>query len=737
MKKLKGLICCLLLLSMIASMFLVINADKGSSRSGISIDRVTTKNKVGESATYPEGYYVTDKRLDSAPVTFEFWAYIPASVWNTANGVVLSNWVEIGAPTNTNDWFTLSIEPKGCPRLAIGYSDGRCYDKTFGSLIQKDTWTHISMILDQKTRKLKVYVNGVAEGQLTFGEGSKASILNKNLDSMIYFLGDARRGNNRAMYDIKISDVAVYSDVRTSDEIKSDYSSGADVKDKDLILYYEISGEDKRKDIKDASGNGYDMKYNRTFLTDTQMNVIRENEGKDYAYSMALIPDTHFWVGYPAAKQSAIFDYVINNRKSQNIQYVIGLGDMTGDGKEAEWPLVKKEYARLDKAGIPYSVVRGNHDTIKDSSYFNALFGEGTPFFEYVEENGGFYKDGSSVNTYICFKANEKVDYLMLNLDFGINKKVLAWANKVIVEHPDHRVIVVSHSWLGSSGKILDTGDFGAPSMYDTNYLDPAYIWENCFSKHENIDMIVCGHTHSDQILTTPIVGKNGNVVYQVLVNNQCSPDYFKGLGNVAIMNFTADGRFANIAYYSTIHDKYFYEGSSDIIFDFDATASATVDIGGKVSLTGRDIASGEFELLLHSADSKFAVDSSKAPVKVTNTADGSFCFKSVTFDKEGEYYFVLCANTSVGAKNVKIDESVYHVSIKVDKDRNGILQATKMVIAKKDGTQAQNTVEFINEYTGAGITIWICAGVGAIALGALATVLILVRKKKRAKNSN
>jgi hypothetical protein len=83
--------------------------------------------------------------------------------------------------------------------------------------------------------------------------------------------------------------------------------------------------------------------------------------------------------------------------------------------------------------------------------------------------------------------------------------------------------------------------------------------------------MIVCGHTQSDQILTTPIVGANGNVVYQVLINNQNSPGSFSGLGNIAIMNFTADGRFANISYYATVHNKYYYEGNADIKFDFDA----------------------------------------------------------------------------------------------------------------------------------------------------------------------
>ncbi len=736
MKKIKGLVCTLLLLSMMASMFLVVNAADGN-RSGISIDRATSKNKMGEWVTYPEGYYATDKRFEEAPVTFEFWAYIPSNVWNSASGVVLSNYAEIGAPKNTNDWFTLTIEPKGCPKLAIGYSDGRINEKTFGSLIQKDSWTHIAMILDQSARKIKMYVNGAPKGQLGFGEGNKGSILNENLDNMLYLLSDARPGNKKAMCDIKISDVAVYSDMRSAAEVKSDYTSGADVKDKNLMLYYQISEKEKKKDIKDASGNGYDMNYYRTFYTEAEMKEIRKQDSSEYAYSMVLVPDTHFWVGSSAAKRSAIFDYVIQNRKIKNIEYVIGVGDMTSDGRKDEWPLVKQEYSRLDKAKIPYSVVRGNHDTIRNSSYFNGVFGPDTPYYEYVKENGGFYKDNTSVNTYICFKANENVDYLMLNLDFCVDKKVMRWANKVITDHPDHRVIVVTHAWLGSDGKILNASSYGAPSMYDPTFLNPDYIWENYLSKHENVDMIVSGHTHSDQILTTPIVGEKGNVVHQVLINNQCSPEHFKGLGNIAIMNFTADGRFANVAYYSTVHEKYFYEGSADIKLDLDATASATTDISGKVSLADGSIKEGDFSFLLNSSDSKFAVDSSKTPVKVANAADGSFVFKDITFEKEGTYYFVISADNSVNDKNISIDESIYHVKIEVVKDRNGILEVSETLITKKGGTQAQDIIEFTNVYAKNNTLFWIGITACAISVAGAVVVLVSRSKRKRAKKSN
>ena len=571
MKTFKKLISCLLVFSMIASMLLTVTAATSTERTGISIDRVTTQNKLGENATYPEGYYVTDKRLDKAPVTFEFWAYVPESVWSTASGVVLSTYAEIGASTNTNDWFTLSIEPSGSPKLSIGYSDGRLYEKTFDNSIGKDTWTHVSIVLNDETNRVLLYINGVYTAEADFGAGDSAPILNQNLDTLLYLLSDAHVANGKAMCDIKISDVAVYSDMRTAAEVSSDYVNGVNANADNLMLYYQISEDDKEKDIKDESGNGYDMKYNRTFITEAEMDAIRAQEDKDYAYSIVLLPDTHFYTTTATQKRKAILDYVIAKKASKNIQYVIGLGDMSGDGKAGEWELVKEEYGRLDAAGIPYSVIRGNHDSVSNPAAFNAIFGQGTAYYEHVSKNGGFYKTNSSTNTYVCFKANNDVDYMILNLDFGIDRDVLNWADKVLSEHPNHRVIVSTHAWLSGDGRMLVEGSSGEPSMYNPAYLDPDYIWDKCLSRHANIDMIVCGHTQSDQILTTPIVGVNGNVVYQVLINNQNSPWQLSGLGNIAIMNFTADGRFANIAYYATVHGKYFYEGNADIKFDFDA----------------------------------------------------------------------------------------------------------------------------------------------------------------------
>ena len=73
MKTLKRLVSCLLVFSMIASMFLTVTATTNSTaeaaeRTGITIDRVTSQNKFGESVTHAEGYYWTDKKLEEIPL---------------------------------------------------------------------------------------------------------------------------------------------------------------------------------------------------------------------------------------------------------------------------------------------------------------------------------------------------------------------------------------------------------------------------------------------------------------------------------------------------------------------------------------------------------------------------------------------------------------------------------------------------------------------------------------------
>ncbi|MBP3333679.1 MAG: hypothetical protein J6M35_06490, partial [Clostridia bacterium] len=357
MRLFKGLICCLLIFSMLSSVLLAVSAadigTKAGERTGIEVDRIVT-----DGVTHPEGYYRSDKKLEEIPVTYEAWVYMPSSVSYETNGNrILSNIPHIYA-VGTDNWFSFELK-NGCePKLMFGYNNKSVAEVVFweGGRVPKDKWTHLVLVHDQVNSKVSCYLNGELKETKNFTFVPDET----TIDNHFFLAGDGYSANAKA-FQGKLGDVSVYSDVRNASEVKSDYQNGASVSDKALLLYYQISADKQEKDIEDISGNGYDMNYYRMLLTEGEMDDIREQDSKEYAYSIAFIPDTQYITARYPDKLAPIFDYIIDNKSSKNIKYVVGLGDMTDANADAEWTMVKKQYDRFNGV-LPYALIRGNHD---------------------------------------------------------------------------------------------------------------------------------------------------------------------------------------------------------------------------------------------------------------------------------------------------------------------------------------------------------------------------------------
>ena len=747
MKKIIKMVCALLLFSMLLPTFLTVSAameDTVGERSGIEMRRVKTG-----STTHTEGYYTTDKKLNKVPVTYEAWVYIPSETYDSASGIILGTMYDLWDDSwEWNTWsndvhFSFGVKEGGHPCLVYGKLGQKQRIWEFADpkvIIPADKWTHVTICHDASEGNKLVWcmIDGDPNKVQKSGTKDFVRLDNTIFDNHLCLGGDNFRGNSHAPKDMFFSDVALYTDIRTYEEVKNDYENGADVNDKNLILYYQISSENQNKDIKDLSGNGYDMNFYRTFLTEAEMREIRKQDKHEYAYSIAVLPDYQYVSSRYPQKLSTIFKYLINNKESKNIQYVITVGDMTDNDTDGEWANVKTQYEILDKAGIPYTVVRGNHDG--NGTKFNKIFGKGTEYYKHVEANGGFYNKNSAANTYVLFDT-EEVKYLILNLDWGItNERILDWSDEIIKAHPDRRVIVTLHSYLNCDGTILEKGDWAAPSGYDNGAsINPAQMWKEHFSKHNNIDMIIGGHMHSDNILVTPATGASGNVVQQMLINSQFSElptgsGGFGALGLVALMYFTEDGSHAKIEYYSTTYRRYYYEKNTEISLDFGAP---TVDVGGKVELTGREVEAEEFGFTLNWTDKNFAPIERIDPLKTTNKADGSFVFENIKVNNAGTYYFVISQDITNKEEHIIFDASIYHVKVKVVGDGNGGFKVAETSIVKQGSTETDNTLVFANAYTEPvkqnTAWIWITAG-AVLGVGAVVGVLAVILKKKRAK---
>ena len=509
---------------------------------GIKFDKITLEYPEKEPATQPKDYYFTDKKLSSLPRTYEAWVNLP---YDMAGGhqTILGSTSESDSINENNLWFYLT--DGGVPKLVIA-ENGVRYTWTFSkSVVSRGAWTHIALAFGYGDNgdEVAFYING---------ELSEVSTTKITLTSPDSFVNDRdlRLGDdnyNLSAYSFKgiLGNVAIYSDVRTADEIVADMHS-VDVNDDGLLAYYRLDNAVLGEDIPDASGNGYDMKHGKTFVTVEEMEEIKAKDDNEYAYSIVFLPDTQYAAErYPDAFTS-IYDYLIENKDSKNIKYVVSLGDMTNANETAQWEFVKEQTNRLNGI-IPYTVLRGNHD---NANSLNAAFGTSDAYYyNYVKENGGFMNENSVTNTYHLFEVGN-TKYIILALDYHPSDAVLDWANTILDQYSNRLAIITTHSYLDSN---LSRGD----ELNSTTSNSGEDMWNDLVKKHANVIMVVGGHISDDNVLYRKDLGDNGNAVYQFLMDTQLIDAYCNGVGVIAIMNFTEDGEAISIEYYSTYREMY------------------------------------------------------------------------------------------------------------------------------------------------------------------------------------
>lgn len=532
-----------------------------TDRTGIVHERITTAG-----FTHPEATYLTQKRLDKVPVTYEAWVYVPREVYSGRAGAILGNYLG-----STNDeYVNFEIHQNGVPRLCIGEVGGVMHDYLFTKApVTPNRWTHVAIVYGtgDAGKQVYCYINGVFKQATAVADWYEAP--EDILDNTLYLAGDGRVLNEQG-FKGTLGDVAIYSDVRTKEEISADHSGNPDLNDPELMMYFDLSAASPESDIPDLSRNGYDMTYSRFWLTEKEMEEVRKGYGHEYEYVLAFLPDIQYMTQKYPVNLRKMFDFLVENGKTKKIEYVIGLGDITNANSTKEWTTVIRQTNRLN-GYIPYSLVPGNHDVIHNSrrEFFDMNYAKKTGYYyQHVEANGGFMDPESVRNTYLTFSVGE-VDYIIINLDFGAVDSILEWAGSVLAEHPNHRAILATHGYLYADGSTLDGDDNASPPSYDASFNSGEDMWNKLVSKYDNIDMIVSGHIHSDGIQCTARQGDADNTVYQLLMDPQSTCNKLGGIGAIALMYFTADGNHAKVEYYSTIMEKYFYEGNKLIDLTF------------------------------------------------------------------------------------------------------------------------------------------------------------------------
>lgn len=248
-------------------------------------------------------------------------------------------------------------------------------------------------------------------------------------------------------------------------------------------------------------------------------------------------------------------EWMKENVKKMGIVLVIHTGDAVQNNTEQEWNRVSESIGRFEGV-VPYLLVAGNHETFvnegrhgpnRDTSMLNKYM----PVSRYSDKTwyGGCMDEGSE-NMFFLMDI-EGMKFLLLSIEFAPRVEILDWANKVVLEHDDRRIIVVTHSYiLSADSKFNFKLD---PLKYNQENTNRDEMWERFVSKHQNIFLVLSSHYFTVRRETS--IGKNGNKVHQVMACYLNDEDKLKGWLRIA--KFCPKQDKIQFRTYSPVLDKF------------------------------------------------------------------------------------------------------------------------------------------------------------------------------------
>jgi hypothetical protein len=229
--------------------------------------------------------------------------------------------------------------------------------------------------------------------------------------------------------------------------------------------------------------------------------------------------------------------WLVAQREAMDLRFVAHTGDVVSWDTDTHDQYAKAEAALdpLEDAGIPYQLSIGNHDTwavgiggsardpqrtyeyLRDTATFNQFWSP-----QDYSAIAGVFEAGKVDNTYSTFSA-EGAEWLVLNLELWPRISAVDWAENVIATHPDHNVLIQTHSFLNSAGDIDGAGQSATRWQYGD--ASPQYIYDRLVAPYRNVKVVMSGHVGiaASHVITT---AKGNKVAYllQAIHSNTDNP---------------------------------------------------------------------------------------------------------------------------------------------------------------------------------------------------------------------
>lgn len=239
-------------------------------------------------------------------------------------------------------------------------------------------------------------------------------------------------------------------------------------------------------------------------------------------FTIAIFPDSQYAVSDKPSLFTRQMQWLTEKKDSLNLPFVLHVGDVVNYDSWDQFAFASEAFKILDDANVNYAITIGNHDTeavnvdngsaapgdtrinIRKTAKFNTAF----PVERFKAQRGRF-EEGKSDNAYYTFKAGG-LNWLVITLEFCARSQVVAWANTIVPQFPDHNVIFLTHVHLNSNGQV-------EPGAQGYGATSPNEIFFNLMRKHANVRLVFCGHFSGALSKHRNDPGEKGNRIYQML----------------------------------------------------------------------------------------------------------------------------------------------------------------------------------------------------------------------------
>jgi len=255
----------------------------------------------------------------------------------------------------------------------------------------------------------------------------------------------------------------------------------------------------------------------------------------DEPYTIIVLPDSQKYVKFYPEIFPKQMDWIVKNKDELNIKMVLHVGDVVEESDSIpQFTIARAGFDKLDDANIPYLISQGNHDIHSGDfgNYFKGL------------KNFSLMKIGCDKIGFVSIGWTNE----LLQLEI---------ADKIISKNQDYQFVVVTHSFVNDNPNCLSKGA--------GDFFGGEVTWNNSLTKHDNLFMVVSGHTTGITERYCQFNKTNQQVVHGLLSNYQTEQN--GGDGKLRVYTFSLETNNVSVRTYNVNEGMYMTNKSSEFSF--------------------------------------------------------------------------------------------------------------------------------------------------------------------------